>query len=86
MIYLRKNLDDRVKKKPLMVNMEVQEVALIAARFNVFTQPLSVFTAEDTLSACAHYSQEENTVFVLISNSQFGLFYSARLETPQVVE
>jgi hypothetical protein len=76
---LRKNIDIKVRKKPLMVNMEVQEVAEVVARFNVFTSPLSVFTESDVLTVSPCYAPNQEHVFVLICNSQFGLVYFAEI-------
>lgn len=80
-IALRKNIDPRVKKKPLMVNMEVTDIAEVVARFNVFTTPLSVFTEDDLLTVSPYYVAEKDHVLVLICNSQFGLLYTADISS-----
>jgi hypothetical protein len=74
-IHLRKNIDVRVRKKPLMVNMEVQEVGEVIARFNVFTSPLSVFIESDILTVSPCYEEKLEHVYVLICNPQFGLLF-----------
>jgi hypothetical protein len=59
-INLRKNLDPRIKKPPIMAEKEVEEagVGQMIAKLNIFTKPISVFSEEEALVFCPCFVKE----------------------------
>jgi hypothetical protein len=75
----------RKESKPSLVMeslgiVDIISVAKVVKIFQVFTEPMSIFTrGDDTLTACACFVEAIQEIYFLIGNRSFSLLYCASL-------
>lgn len=82
-VSLKRSLDPKVKKKPIMTggkDFSVEDVATEISRIKIFPDHNPVFNSEEDMpTACACYIKHENFIYLLASNSRFSLLF--RIDT-----
>lgn len=76
---LTKYLNPSVTRKPIYINIPILDALEIAAKLDVFTSPISVFTREDILWASATFDQKGRIFYVIVSSPALTLLYNVNM-------